>query len=267
MVRELLAVWVAVAALAVRASAEPALPETQLPLRLIGTVVAAQSERSIAVIENLGATKVVRTGDAIGAARIQAIHTDEIVLAQAGRLERLALAPVAIARAAGTEQTSAAGSPGGDANTVAGEETDRGSRQAPEARRVRTAPRLRATRTSAVPASAARDQDGEAGSKVTQQVGNDQLLVSLASQARYAPMLDGDGQIHGVAIMDVRPDSTLERLGLRSGDVVVSVGGVPVDSSSKAFNALRALNPSAGGEVMVERGGLPTRITVPPGAF
>ena len=267
MARELFCMLLVVTALAARASAEPLLPETKLPLHLVGTVVAAQSERSIAVIESLGATQIVRTGDAIGAARVQEIHKDGIVLALAGRLERLAFAPVAIARAAGPAQASASASDSGDADGNDLDANDGGSREARSARRARIASRARATRASAVPASAARGQDDDADSEVTQAVSNDQLLVNLSAQARYKPLLDSEGKLHGVAILDVRPDSTLERLGLRSGDVVVAVAGVPVDNSSQAFDALRALNPRAGGELLVERGGLPTRITVPPGAL
>jgi len=267
MVREIAFVWLVLAATALRAGAEPALPETDLPLRLIGTVVAAQTERSIAVIENSGATAVVRTGDAIGGARVQEIRKDGVVLSQAGRLERLALAPVATARTAGSAQTSAAASSGGDADANGRDATDRDRNDSPTSSRGRTAARSRAASASAVPASAASGEDDEADSAVTEQVTPDQLLVNLSGQARYSPMLDGEGQLRGVALMDIRPDSTLERLGLRSGDVVVSVAGVQVDNSSRALDALRALNPSAGGDVMVERRGVPTRITVPPGAL
>jgi S1-C subfamily serine protease len=132
--------------------------------------------------------------------------------------------------------------------------------------RTRSATRAR-RRASGVPASAARGQDGDEDTAARSAAGNDQMLVNLSSQARYKPLLDENGQLRGVAVLDVRPDSTLERLGLRSGDVVVSVAGVRVDNSAAAFNALRAIDPRAGGEVLVERGGLPTRITVPPGAL
>ncbi len=264
MVRELLGVWLLVLGLASRASAEPAvLPETRLPLRLIGTVVAAQAERSIAVIENSGATAVVRTGDAIGPARVLEIRKDGVVLAQAGQLEQLTLASVAIpSRSAGSGQASASASSGG----ASAGDRDAGD---PDPQRAAAASRgrARARRATAVPASAARGQESEAGSAALETVTTDQLLVNLSSQARYAPLLDGEGQLRGVAILDVLPDSTLERLGLRSGDVVVSVAGVRVDNSSAAFDALRALNPRAGGEVLVERQGVPTRITVPPGAL
>ena len=114
MARRLLRALVVVAALASRASAEPALPDTQLQLRLIGTVVAAESARSIAVIQNGGATAVVRAGDAIGGARVQEIRKDEVVLTQSGRLERLAFNAVATASRTGSGLT-------GDSTSARGE--------------------------------------------------------------------------------------------------------------------------------------------------
>ncbi len=271
MVRELLGAWVLVAAFAAfaaRASAEPTLPETQLPLRLIGTVVAAAAERSIAVIENGGATAVVRTGDAIGGARVQEIRKDGVVLAQAGRLERLGFATALASAPAGSRPASASVSADGRDAADAGDAVDPDFKSARNIRTARAAARASVKRAPTVPASAAaRDDDGETGSEVQEVVNSDQLLVNLSSQARYRPLLDESGQLHGVAVMDVRPDSTLERIGLRSGDVVVSIAGVKVDNTSQAFDALRALNPSAGGEVVVERGGVPTRIAVPPGAL
>ena len=268
MARELLGALVLVVALAARASAEPMIPETQLPLRLIGTVVAAQAERSIAVIENGGATAVVRTGDAIGGARVQEIRKDGVVLAQSGRLERLGFASTLAAAPVGTRPTRASASARGEDDSGALDATDPDFPRAQTSRRARAAAKARAARATAVPASAAaQDDDGEPGSEVTKVVNAEQLLVSLSSQARYAPLLDEGGKLRGVALMDIRPDSTLERLGLRSGDVVVSVAGVKVDNTSGAFDALRALDPRAGGEVLVERGGVPTRIAVPPGAL
>jgi type II secretion system protein C len=266
--RELLGVLVLVVALASRASADPALPETQLPLRLIGTVVASQVERSIAVIENSGATFVVRTGDAIVGARVQEIRKDGVVLALAGRLERLAFASALAAASAGSRPTSVSASARAEGDASALEARDGDFPQAQTSQRARAAARARAARATAVPASAAaQDGEGETGSEVTQAVSAEQLLLSLSSQARYAPLLDEGGKLRGVALMDIRPDSTLERLGLRSGDVVVSVAGVKVDNSSQAFDALRALDPRAGGEVLVERGGVPTRIAVPAGTL
>jgi type II secretory pathway component PulC len=210
----------------------------------------------------------VRTGDAIGGARVQEIHKDGVVLAQAGRLERLAFTNAAGSALAGSGRTSDPAAAGGAADASARDARDRERRAAQTARRERAAAKASTARAEAVPASAAvQDEAGEASSEVTQPLTAEQLLVTLAGQARYAPLLDDAGQLRGVALMDVRPDSTLERLGLRSGDVVVSVAGVKVDNTTKAFDALRALDPRAGGEVLIERGGVPTRIAVPPGAL
>lgn len=263
MVRELLCACVLVAALAARAGADPAaLPATQAPLRLIGTVVSTPAERSIAVVESAGATSVVRTGDAIGGARVQEIRKDGIVLAHSGRLERLDLATVARnSPATGAQTTVASVSDRGAPGATDGGTRDSDFQHAATARRERAAVRARGARASATPVSA------EAGSEQRETVNADQLLVQLSNQARYAPQMDDEGRLRGVTLLDVRPDSTLERLGLRSGDVVVSVAGVRVDNSPRAFDALRALNPRAGGEVLVERRGVPTRISVPPGAL
>jgi type II secretion system protein C len=269
MVREILAAIFLVLALAAQARADAQLPETTLPLRLMGTVVASNAARSIAVIENSGTRAVVREGDAIGGARVQAIRKDGIVLDQAGRLEKLAFgsgAPASGSDPDGARASAAVSAAHDDAgNERAGARRD--WRAAANARRARAALKASASRASAVPASAASDDEDEDAGGRSKPLNSQELLAQLANQARYAPYHDGDGKLHGVALMDVRPDSTLERLGLRSGDVVISIAGVRVDNTTKAFDALRSLNPRAGGEVLVERGGVPTRIAVPPGAL
>lgn len=265
MVRDVWLVLVLAAALTSRAASEPTLPETILPLRLIGTVVNAQTERSVAVIESGGKISVVRAGDAIAGAEVQEVRKDEVVLAQSGRRERLAFPGANASSRSGSGVASASASTRGGDDAGARDGTD------PDFRPTRPPARVRAkasARASAVPASAAAtDEDGASGSEITQTVSAEQLLVTLSGQARYAPLLDEAGKLRGVALMDVRPDSTLERIGLRSGDVVVSIAGVKVDNTTGAFDALRALDPRAGGEVLIERQGMPTRIAVPPGTL
>jgi hypothetical protein len=190
------------------------------------------------------------------------------VLSQGGRFERLGFAAVAAARTGDPGRTTALASAGAEADPSATDSTDPDFRHGASATRERTVARVRAPRPTAVPASAAEhDEDGAADDEATKPANTDQILVDLSRQARYAPLLDQTGKLRGVALMDIRPDSTLERIGLRSGDVVVSVAGVKVDNTPSAFDALRALDPRAGGEVLVERAGVPTRIAVPPGAL
>jgi type II secretion system protein C len=267
-VRSLLVAVALFASLAASASAEATLPETQLPLRLIGTVVVGSGERSLAVIENGGRPAVVRTGDAIAGARVHEIRKDGVVLAQAGRLEQLAFAPGTSSAGSGTASgDDSEESRAGRAGTRTGDTAARRAQlQARAVRRTAFSSRSLARHTATVPASPDAQEDA-ASTETKETLTNEQLLLQLSKQARYAPLLDDDGKLRGVALMDIRPDSTLERIGLRNGDVVVSVAGVKVDNTSRAYDALRAINPRAGGEVVVERRGVPTRIAVAAGAL
>ena len=40
-----------------------------------------------------------------------------------------------------------------------------------------------------------------------------------------------DGELPGIALQNLRPDGLYARLGLREGDVVASINGVPLDAS------------------------------------
>lgn len=63
-------------------------------------------------------------------------------------------------------------------------------------------------------------------------------------------------------ILDVMPGSPAQRVGLRSGDVVVEVNGVPVHSKVMLRSLLIAFG---GGQWTVERGGRRFQVTWPPG--
>ena len=71
-------------------------PETQLNLKLKGTIAASVDQESMAIIaEGNGDEKVYEIGDAIpGGASIHAIRLDRVILERAGRLEELRLAAV-----------------------------------------------------------------------------------------------------------------------------------------------------------------------------
>jgi general secretion pathway protein C len=68
-------------------------PETQLNLKLKGTIAASVDQESMAIIaEGNGDEKVYEIGDAIpGGASIHAIRLDRVILERAGRLEELRL--------------------------------------------------------------------------------------------------------------------------------------------------------------------------------
>ena len=258
--RLVVAVGVLVSALAcASARADVALDETRLPLRLIGTVVAARADRSLAVIESAGATRVVHPGDSIGSATVEEIAKDGIVIANASRRERLSFGAPGTPGAASTSaelaraHSASAGPDPRDRGRDAGRDPEpRGA----AARRTTALRGLASARKAAVQRASFETPKS-----------NDDVLADLSRQARFQPLLDDAGKLRGVALLGVLPDSMLERFGLQSGDVVTHVAGVKIDSTANAYNTLRGLNLRDGVELTVVRRGAQTTVNVPPGSF
>jgi hypothetical protein len=95
---------------------------------------------------------------------------------------------------------------------------------------------------------------------------SEETLRTLASQARFLPEFGDGGQVQGIAVSNVQAGSTLERLGLRDGDVVVSVAGHRVDNPQTP-QMLRGLPLTQPFSVEIVRGGAPTTLQVPAGAL
>jgi type II secretory pathway component PulC len=221
---------VAIATFALCASAARAeLDETTLPLRLIGTVVAARADRSLAVVESGGATRVVHRGDEVAGARVEEIGKDAIVLAHASRRERLSFAPPASPYPGTSEE---------EATRLALAHSSRADD--PRETEPRARPARRASASGPAPAG---------------------------TPALARALLDENGKLRGVALLGVASDSMLERFGLQSGDVVTHVAGVKIDNTANAYNTLRGLNLGNGVEVTVLRRGSVTTVNVPGSAF
>ncbi len=73
--------------------------------------------------------------------------------------------------------------------------------------------------------------------------------------------------MRGVLVTDIQAGSQLESIGLRNGDIVVSIGGVPLQNPAQVIPTLQGLDISAGTTLLVERGGAATTISVPPGSI
>jgi type II secretion system protein C len=244
---------VAIATFALCASAARAeLDETTLPLRLIGTVVAARADRSLAVVESGGATRVVHRGDEVAGARVEEIGKDAIVLAHASRRERLSFAPPASPYPGTSEE---------EATRLALAHSSR----ADDPRE--TEPRARPARRASASGPAPADKPALARARGAPPKTNDEVLAEVAKQARFKPLLDENGKLRGVALLGVASDSMLERFGLQSGDVVTHVAGVKIDNTANAYNTLRGLNLGNGVEVTVLRRGSVTTVNVPGSAF
>ena len=75
----------------------------------------------------------------------------------------------------------------------------------------------------------------------------DQLLENpeqLASQVRVIPHKDEGGQIDGYRLSGIRRNSIFYKLGVKNGDIIHNVNGMPLDSMSNAMDAYNSLGSS-----------------------
>ncbi|MGC6508943.1 MAG: type II secretion system protein GspC [Myxococcota bacterium] len=98
--------------------------------------------------------------------------------------------------------------------------------------------------------------DGEEDSGVTKEGPNkyivdqavlDQLLENpeqLASQVRVIPHKDEGGQIDGYRLSGIRRNSIFYKLGVKNGDIIHNVNGMPLNSMSSAMDAYNSLGSS-----------------------
>lgn len=90
---------------------------------------------------------------------------------------------------------------------------------------------------------------------------NEQLedLGAISRQARVIPHYR-DGKPQGFKIVGVRPGSLLSQLGVRSGDVLKSVGGEEIDSPNKALEMFERLKSTDNVVLEVDRRGSATTL-------
>jgi general secretion pathway protein C len=66
-------------------------------------------------------------------------------------------------------------------------------------------------------------------------------LNDLFTQARAIPYATGDGTIQGFRLFSIRPQSFVDRLGVKNGDIVQRVNGVEISDPTTAFGLLQDL--------------------------
>jgi type II secretion system protein C len=237
------------------------LPETGLPLLLRGTAVARPVERSLAVIEDQRQSDVVivRVGTSIAGARVERIERTRVIVRYRGRREQLLLpgaevSGVASARPAAAESTT----------PIAG---DRGE-EARAADRVRgLRPRARAAARGSRPDRQAPQDTALDSPPASPDAAEQDRLMELSQQARFLPQFGDAGELRGIVITDIRASSTLERIGLRDGDVVLAIGDNRIENAEQVVPALRSLDGSTNIEIEIERGGILQTVEVPAGTL
>lgn len=247
--------WLAALLLCLAAGDASALESRNV--RLLGTIVSSDPASSQAVVEVGGKQSVVRAGMDVGGAQVVEIQSELVMLRRGGQLEKLTLGSISVASLG----KSGAAVPASPAPASA----DSDAPPPPPA----PAPARVARRSGSASQSAALRRGVTRGGKMGEGEAtrtNDQVMADLAAQARFAPVMDNDGKLRGVAVMNIMSDSLIERLGLRSDDVIVAIQGTPIDSSGRAMNVARSLNLSQPVRLDIERQGAPTTLMVDPSA-
>lgn len=123
--------------------------------------------------------------------------------------------------------------------------------------------------TGAVSFAEASKSGGTPGKKDVLNVGNNTFAIkradlmkyindlsSVLMDARAVPNRDPNtGEINGFRILDIKPGSVYEQLGLQRMDVLKGVNNEPVDSVQKAMEMYNTLKNGNQVKIQVERGG------------
>ncbi|UCE87422.1 MAG: hypothetical protein JSU66_06845 [Deltaproteobacteria bacterium] len=223
---------------------EEELEETQLPLELLGTAATDPPTLSIAAILDKRDRKhrIVRIGDEIDAqARVVRIEHRRVVLRNGARLEELVLQEV--------EGPETGSEPSASANPAARPRSS-----------TRAASRPR--RSTSRPGARSPSQAAELGERVRRLAENRFAVqrddvraatsepANLFSQARILPKYE-DGEMVGLQLNAIKPDSLFERIGIENGDTVTELNGIQVTSPEESATLLRELAEATEFTVMV----------------
>jgi general secretion pathway protein C len=207
------------------------LEETRLQLRLWGTVT-AEAGKEYAVIEDRKGREqnLYQVGDVLQDALIQKILREKVVLRVGDRDEILSMEEMVSQAGGGRPVVSPARSPD---LPLPGRDTE--PQPAEEAEPVRQTVTLE------------EDFVSEVGDK----------LGDMLQGVRFRPHFSG-GQVDGIRVTGLRPDSPLLKLGIRNGDVITSVNGQAVNTPDAALSALGSFGDGQESQVEINRRGRPT---------
>ena len=87
-------------------------------------------------------------------------------------------------------------------------------------------------------------------------------LDQYIGSARVVPYFKG-GEPYGFRVSNLKEDTMVYELGVRSGDIIRSVNGIPIRTPEDAFNAYQELQNQSAVEVELERAGESTTVSMP----
>ena len=221
--------------------------ESDLNVKLMGCMVADQSDYSLAMIQDGESqeTYVVSVGDYLpGEAEVVRIERDRIYIRRNGQLEFIQL-----------EQTI-----GGDPSPVS---INRISGSPASNQRVAAQIQKQAERAAGRP----RQTGGESGGSLVQQRNDNEYVLSrrelertlenpekVINDAQMIKNFKGEEK-SGLRIVGVTPDGIFSGLGFETNDVIRSINGKKVDNPADAKRMFKELRDSDSLDVRVERNG------------
>ena len=86
-------------------------------------------------------------------------------------------------------------------------------------------------------------------------------LNELFTQARAIPYSSPDGEAQGFRLFSIKPQSLVDRIGLKNSDIVQRINGVEISDPSPAFGLLQKLHGHAQVRVDVMRNHQPVTLS------
>ncbi|NOZ53208.1 MAG: type II secretion system protein GspC [Gammaproteobacteria bacterium] len=213
-------------------------PETRLNLKLKGVFASTDMAAARAIIADAkGSEDSYRINDEVpGGAILNEIYANRVILEHNGRLETLKL-PVDSA----------------DSGAIAG----RGNRSRNATANRRTNNRnINRTNIASASASTA-DNSALLGQYRNALLNDPQSVMGLINVRPFQK----DGRLIGYRLRPGKDRTVLRRFGLRSGDIVTAVNGVPMNNPIKALEILRDLSSATSLNVDIQRNGTPQSFT------
>ena len=185
------------------------LKETELPLKLWGTIASEDPSLSWASVEEIGqgVTLAVRVGDQIQSATLVGIERRRIVLLENGSRRSLSL----------------------DDDDAVGKPAAKPKRNKPSTRETSARSAKRASARAARKPTAQKTQSPR------------ESISSLYSQARIAPEIDPEGRVTGLQLSAIQAGSVFEEAGIQNGEVITEIDGVPISEMGPSTKMMSAL--------------------------
>lgn len=204
------------------------LAPTQLNLKLWGTV-SGDTEQVYAVIEDLEKREqnLYRVGDTIQNATVKIVMREKVVLNVEGRDEVLAMEEIT----------------GGGGGSPMAASRGRSSRS---------------YQPSPLASGEGPQQTISLQRSMVEESFND--MNRLMTEIAITPNME-DGQVNGLSLNRISPNSIFRRMGLRNGDVLLGVNGQPIQSPEDAMQMYQSIKSSSEVQVQVRRRGQDRTIT------